>query len=134
MDKVTVIFGRTENNYAAYVEGLDGFVCTADTFDELKKEVAEGIEFHFDGLREDGDPIPEIFQGAYELEFKWDVKCLMWYYNHVITRSALAKRTGINERQLGNYATGRSKPRPSQVQKIRAAFHQLGNELASINL
>lgn len=134
MEKVTVVFGRTDNNYGAYVEGLDGFVCTAATFDELKKEVADGIEFHLDGLREDNDPIPEVFQGEYELEFKWDVQCLMYYYNHVITRSALARFTGINERQLGNYATGRSKPRPAQVQKIREAFHKLGKELASINL
>lgn len=134
MEKVTVIFGRTVNNYSAYVEGLDGFVCTASTFDELKTEVAEGIKFHFDGLREDNDPIPEVFQGEYELEFKWDVQCLMYYYNHVITRSALSRFTGINERQLGSYATGRSKPRPAQVQKIMKAFHSLGNELASINL
>jgi predicted RNase H-like HicB family nuclease len=44
--KVIVRVGKTDNNYATYVEGLDGFVCTADTFDELKKEVAAGIEFH----------------------------------------------------------------------------------------
>ncbi|MBW8332969.1 MAG: type II toxin-antitoxin system HicB family antitoxin [Prolixibacteraceae bacterium] len=134
MKKVTVIFGRTENNYSAYVEGLDGFVCASETFEELKKDVAEGIEFHLDGLREDNDPIPEVFRGEYELEFKWDVQCLMYYYNHVITRSALSRFTGINERQLGNYATGRTKPRPAQVQKIMKAFHSLGNELASINL
>lgn len=134
MEKVTVIFGRTMNNYSAYVEGLDGFVCASETFEELKKDVADGIEFHLNGLREDNDPIPEVFQSEYELEFKWDVQCLMYYYNHVITRSALSRFTGINERQLGNYATGRSKPRPAQVQKIREAFHSLGNELASINI
>jgi len=134
MEKVTVIFGRTENNYSAYVEGLDGFVCASETFEELKKDVADGIGFHLNGLRKDNDPIPEVFQGDYELEFKWDVQCLMYYYNHVITRSALSRFTGINERQLGNYATGRSKPRPAQVQKIREAFHSLGNELASINI
>ena len=134
MKKVTVLFGRTENNYAAYIEGLDGFVCTADTFTELKKEVQEGINFHLEGLREDNDPIPSEFNGEYELEYKWEVKSLMWYYNHVITRSALSKLTGINERQLGHYATGKSKPRPEQVKKIEAAFHQLGKELQAINL
>jgi len=37
MEKVTVIFGRTENNYSAYIEGLDCFVCASETFEELKK-------------------------------------------------------------------------------------------------
>lgn len=134
METITVILGRTLNNYAAYVEGLDGFVCTAASYEELKTEVATGIKFHLEGLREDNDPVPERFNGKYELVFKWDVQCLMYYYNHVITRSALAKRTGINERQLGHYATGRSKPRPEQLKKIEAAFHQLGEELQSVNL
>ncbi len=58
----------------------------------------------------------------------------MYYYNHVITRSALSRFNGINERQLGNYATGRAKPRQAQVQKIREAFHKLGNEPASVNI
>jgi len=134
MEKVTVLFGRTQNNYAAYVEGLDGFVCTAETFDELKKEVQVGIEFHLEGLMEDNDPIPSMFANEYELVFKWEVKSLMWYYNHVITRSALSKLTGINERQLGHYAMGKSKPRPEQIKKIEAAFHKLGQELQAVNL
>jgi len=46
MEKVTVIFGRTEKNYSAYIEGLDCFVCASETFEELKKDVAEGIAFH----------------------------------------------------------------------------------------
>lgn len=44
MEKVTVIFGRTENNYSAYVEGLDGFVCESETFEELKKDVVKCID------------------------------------------------------------------------------------------
>jgi predicted RNase H-like HicB family nuclease len=134
MRKVIVRFGRTENNYSAIIEGLDGFVCTSNTFEGLKNEVAEGLEFHIEGMKRHECPIPELFTGEYEFEYKWDVECLMWYYNHVITRSALSKFTGINERQLGNYATGHAKPRPAQVKKIETALHELGKELQSINL
>lgn len=134
MEKVTVIFGRTENNYSACIEGLDGFVCTADTFDELKTEVSEGLKFHIEGIREENYPIPAMFQSEYEFTYRWDVECLMWYYGHVITSSALSRFTGINERQLGHYATGRSKPRPAQIKKIEAALHRLGKELQSVSL
>mgnify|MGYP001294780069 CR=1 FL=1 len=134
MEKITINIGKTESNYAANVEGLDGFVCTAPTLEELKKEVVEGINFHIEGLRNHSCSVPEVFQGAYELEYKWSVEGLMWYYNHVITRSALAKLTGINERQLGHYAMGKSKPRPEQIKKIEAALHQLGKELLAVSL
>jgi predicted RNase H-like HicB family nuclease len=87
--EVIVRIGKTENNYAACVEGLDGFVFTAETFEELKKEVSEGINFHLAGLREDGDQIPEVFESAYNLVYKWDVESLLHYYKGIFTKSAL---------------------------------------------
>lgn len=133
MVEVIVRIGKTKNNYAACVEGLDGFVCTADTFEALKKEVNEGIEFHINGLREDNDPIPEIFKSDYVLVYKWDVESLLVYYRGIFTKSALERITGINQTQLGHYAAGRSKPRIPQVKKIEKALHQLGEELISIS-
>jgi len=131
--EIIIRIGRTENNYAAYVEGLDGFVCTADTFEELKKEVAQGIEFHLDGLRQDGDSIPEVFKSDYLLIYKWEVESLMDYYKGIFTKSALERITGINQTQLGHYAAGRSKPRKQQINKIEKALHQLGEELCNIS-
>lgn len=131
--EVIVRVGKTDNNYAAYVEGLDGFVCAADTFDELKKEVADGIEFHLEGLRDDGDDIPDAFNGEYILVFKWNIEGLLDYYRGVFTLAALERITGINQTQLGHYAAGRSKPRKQQVQKIEKALHHLGQELSTIS-
>ena len=134
MEKVIVRVGKTENNYAAAVEGLDGFVCTAETFEELKHEVVSGIEFHMKGLHMDGDPVPEPFDGEYELVYKWDVESLLDYYKGVLTLSALERITGINQNQLGHYAAGRSQPRKQQIKKIEKALHSLGEELSTISL
>ncbi len=131
--EVFVRIGRTENNYAACVEGLDGFVCTADSFEDLKKEVKEGIEFHLEGLREDGDEVPEVFNSGYTLVFKWDVDSLLDYYKGIFTKAALERITGINQTQLGHYAAGRSKPRKQQIMKIEKALHKLGEELCGIS-
>jgi len=131
--EVIVRIGKTENNFAACVEGLDGFVCTADTLEELKEEVAKGINFHIEGLKEDGDPIPEQFTKGYNLVFKWSIESLLWYYKGVITLSALERITGINQDQLGHYAAGRSVPRKKQVEKIEKSLRHLGEELCSIS-
>ena len=84
-------------------------------------------------MREDGDPIPEVFQGDFEIEYKWDVESLLYYYRGILTNSALERLTGINQNQLGHYAAGRSKPRPTQVKKIENALHQLGDELQQVS-
>ena len=131
--EVFVRIGRTENNYAACVEGLDGFVCTADSFEELKKEVVLGIEFHIKGLLEDGDAVPEVFKLDYVLVYKWDVDSLLDYYKGIFTKAALERITGINQTQLGHYAAGRSKPRKQQIMKIEKALHKLGEELCTIS-
>ena len=57
--KYTVVIERTANNYAAYVPDLPGCVATAGTREEVLKEVREAMEFHIEGMREDGEPIPE---------------------------------------------------------------------------
>jgi predicted RNase H-like HicB family nuclease len=47
------------SNYSAYVPDLPGCVATAGTIPEIKRLIEEGIEFHLEGMREDGLPIPE---------------------------------------------------------------------------
>ena len=56
--KYTVVIERTTNNYAAYVPDLPGCVATAGTRNQVLKEIREAIEFHIEGMREDGEPIP----------------------------------------------------------------------------
>ncbi len=132
MEKVVVLIGKSDNNYAACIEGLDGFVCTADTLEELKIEVADGLAFHLDGMREDGDPIPAVFNQEYEFTYKWDIESLLYYYTGIFSRAALERITGINQTQIGHYAAGRSKPRKQQIEKIERALHKLGDELKAI--
>lgn len=47
------------SNYSAYVPDLPGCIAIGDTLEEIKRLMQEGIEFHLDGLRQDGLPMPE---------------------------------------------------------------------------
>jgi len=53
-----IIIEKAENNYGAYCPDLPGCVSTGNTIDETVKNMQEAIEFHIDGIREDGSPIP----------------------------------------------------------------------------
>ena len=57
--KYTVVIEKTPNNYAAYVPDLPGCVATANSREELLEEIREAIEFHIEGMREDGEPVPQ---------------------------------------------------------------------------
>ena len=44
--------------FGAYVPDLPGCVAAGETRDEVLVLIHEAIEFHLEGLREDGQPIP----------------------------------------------------------------------------
>jgi predicted RNase H-like HicB family nuclease len=134
MEKIIVTIELADNNYAAYIEKLPGCVSTGATFDELKENINEAIEFHLAGMREDGDEIPVEFSGKYELAFHFDIESLLNHYKGIFTNSALERITGINQRQLQHYASGLSKPRAEQTKKIQEALHRLGKELLVVEL
>ena len=53
-----VIFEKGENSYGASVPDLPGCIVVGETMEEVRELIAEAIEFHIEGLREDGDVIP----------------------------------------------------------------------------
>jgi predicted RNase H-like HicB family nuclease len=53
------VIEKTPSNFSAYVPDLPGCVATGATLEEVGVEIRNAIEFHLDGLREDGAPIPE---------------------------------------------------------------------------
>ena len=121
-----------ENNYGAYSEEVSGCVATHKTLEGVKHAYIEALGFHLEGLHTDGDEIPTVMQGKYKLDFVLNVRALLHYFEWVLTRSALSRVTGINERQLGHYITGHRKPRPDQRKKIVEGLHRIGKEINSV--
>jgi len=58
MNKYLVIVEETGTGYSAFSPDLPGCVATGNTRDEVEQAMRDAIQFHLDGMREDGDPIP----------------------------------------------------------------------------
>jgi predicted RNase H-like HicB family nuclease len=59
MSKYAVIIEQGANNLSAYVPDLPGCITTGRTIEEIERNIREAMELHLEGLREDGEPIPE---------------------------------------------------------------------------
>ncbi len=57
--RYAIVIERAEGNYSAYVPDLPGCIATGATISQIETEIREAIEFHIEGMREDGLPIPE---------------------------------------------------------------------------
>ena len=53
-----VVVERGETSWGAHVPDLPGCVAVGETREEVLQLIREAIEFHIDGLKEDGLPVP----------------------------------------------------------------------------
>ena len=53
-----VVVERGETSWGAHVPDLPGCVAVGESREDVLKLVREAIEFHIDGLKQDGLPVP----------------------------------------------------------------------------
>jgi len=54
----TVIYEKGPTSWGAYVPDLPGVISVGDSRDEAKRLIAEAIQFHLEGMRDEGLEIP----------------------------------------------------------------------------
>lgn len=137
MEKIKVMIEWAGNNYSAGTGKINGVVIsTGKTLDKVKNKFKEAFEFHIKGSLKDGDKLPNyILKGNYELDFELGASAMLHLADGLISRSAISKATGINEKQLSHYLTGYRVARETQNKKIAAGILNISkriNELSAI--
>jgi predicted RNase H-like HicB family nuclease len=59
MKKYLIVIEKTASGFSAYSPDLPGCVSTGHSREDVEKNMREAIAFHLDGLREEGQPVPE---------------------------------------------------------------------------
>ena len=64
--KYLIVIEPTRTGFSAYSPDLPGCISTGQTRQEVENNMHEAIEFHLEGLREEGCPVPKpILASAY---------------------------------------------------------------------
>ena len=58
MSKYLYILEKTPSGFSAYVPDLPGCIAAAESLVEVTELIREAIEFHLDGMREEGYEVP----------------------------------------------------------------------------
>jgi predicted RNase H-like HicB family nuclease len=56
--RYAVVIEKAASNYSAYVPDLPGCIATGQTIAEVEQEIRDAIQFHIEGIIEDGEAIP----------------------------------------------------------------------------
>ena len=136
MQKIKVKIGWSGNNYSCVADdsALNGIiVATNKTLQGLKNDFKESLQFHIEGCVAAGDKLPEwLVAGDYEIEYITEISALLHNLDGILTRSAIARVSGINIQQIGHYASGVRTPRPLQRNRIVNAIRSISKELETV--
>ncbi len=58
MTKYLIVVEKTSTGYSAFSPDLPGCIATGATHEEVEGTMREAVQFHLDGLREEGLDIP----------------------------------------------------------------------------
>jgi len=56
--RYAIVIENAGANFSAYVPDLPGCVAVGESLADVERQIREAIEFHLEGMREDGSPIP----------------------------------------------------------------------------
>lgn len=56
--RYAIVIQRANDNFSAYAPDLPGCIAKGATLEATEQAIREAIQFHIDGLREDGAPVP----------------------------------------------------------------------------
>jgi predicted RNase H-like HicB family nuclease len=65
-----VVIEQGPSSFGAYVPDLPGCVAAGETREEVTQLIHEAIEFHLEGMKEDGLPIPQPHSSSEFIEVR----------------------------------------------------------------
>lgn len=119
-----------DNNFGAASEDVPGCVATGKTIEAVKEAYISALKFHIEGSKK--DELPKVLHNKYKLKFELSAQSILQSVDGIITRAALSRVTGINERQLGHYMTRHRAPKPEQRNKIVNGINNITNRLKEV--
>ncbi|MDR2146058.1 MAG: helix-turn-helix domain-containing protein [Tannerella sp.] len=107
-----------------YDFGLAGFGNTAkEAINDFQACVKEEKEMR----EKEGKTMPDLI-----FDIQYDVTSFLSYYSDILSKSGLEKVTGINQKQLWHYASGKRHPKPETARKIQESLHRFADDLRQV--
>jgi predicted RNase H-like HicB family nuclease len=122
--KIVMVIEKTDTGFSAYSVDYPIYT-TGKNMADLIRNANEAANLYYEDQ--------EIILRQDNLKFELDFKQFFQYYN-VLNSKLLANRIGMNPTLLSQYVTGHKKPSETQTERILKGIHQIGQELAEINL
>jgi predicted RNase H-like HicB family nuclease len=121
---IGAVVEKTDTGYSAYTEKHPVYT-TGRTVTELIENLVEALNLYLEDHNE--------YVTHKNIKLNFDFKLFFQYYR-VLNSRFLAERIGMNPTLLSQYVQGKKTPSSKQADKILTGIHEIGKELAELNL
>lgn len=132
MKAKVIIEKATDGTYDANMEYLKdvpfGLLGQGKTVEETIEDFRNSYQEIQEMYRAEGKVCPEL-----EFEFSYDTASFIQSFAYAFTLAGLERITGVNQKQLGHYASGLRKPSRATIKKIEEGIRRFSNELSSVH-
>lgn len=118
-----------EELYTLKVRDLPGFVITAESIEQIKEKLPKYIDKYKLEKTQMGI-IPNPYLKAENIKLNYNVYSFMHAYNGLLTKSAIERLSGINQKLLGHYYTGIKSPGKEQSERLSQSIQTFAKELS----
>ena len=130
--KVTVIIEQNrKGRYSAYISDKRikfGVLGEGKTVEETVEDFKIGYEDMKETYLCERKDFPEL-----EFDFRYDIASFLSAYSGILSLAGMSRLTGLNQGLLSHYVTGRKKPTPKTVSKIKNSIHAFGKSLCQVD-
>jgi len=123
-----------KDGYGLWFDEITNVYAFGETVEKVKQDAIDALNSYIDWLKKDKEPIPVILKDTWKVEYRFDVQAMLTFFKGTLTKSALAKATGVNPSLLSQYLMGIKKPGSKQIKKIQTGIHALGEKLLTVQL
>lgn len=95
------------------------------------KEALEDFNLSYKEMKECFEEMNKPFEEV-EFDFYFDIASFLQKYAFAFTLAGLERITGVNQKQLGHYINGVSKPSKRTILKIETGLKNFSSELSSV--
>ena len=107
--RIKITIEKGPDLFSAWADDIPGIYGEGESVKDVKDDILRAIELYKANNEEMNNP--EALKAEMEFEWHFDVQSFLLYYSGIFTKAALERITGVNQKQLGLYASGLKKPR-----------------------
>ena len=135
MNTVKVYVEKAEDGtYWGTTENVPGVVSACgDSLEALKHNMQQAFTEYLQVAKSEGEEWVKDIMSVAGFEYRLDIPSFFKLLPE-LKISLLARKAGINESLMRQYATGKANASEKRAKQIEKAIHELGEELLSVSL